>query len=474
MTSPTLFMAGRYRLSERIAAGGVGEVWRGHDAVLGRAVAVKLLRAEYSEHPETLARFRAEARHAAGVSHPGIAQVYDYGEDGQPFLIMELVDGPSLAAMLADGPLDVRAAMDVVAQTAAALDAAHAAGLVHRDIKPANLLLGPGGQVKITDFGIAHAAGSAPLTRTGTLVGTPAYLAPERVVGKPATAASDLYSLGIVCYECLTGERPFTGTSVEIALAHQHGRLPPLPPHVPPQAAALVASLTARDPAARPASAAAAASQAALARDALAGSGTGGPGGSPAEQPTILGEPLPATIAGPLLSAADTWQGSGPVPAPGPGQRDYSRRGWILLPAAGALAIVAALAGWLVAGGPGPSRPQHHRPATASSPRFADVNAAQLAGQPVATARRELRHLGLRVHVSWQHHGHQVTPDAHDGQPVGTVISVAPSGHLRAGTTVVVVAELGHPDHGNGNGNGDGHGHGNGNGNGNGDNGDGG
>ena len=189
-------MAGRYRLDERIAAGGVGEVWRGHDAVLDRAVAIKLLRPEYAQHSETLARFRAEAHHAAVVAHPGIAQVYDYGEDGQPFLIMELVNGPSLAAVLADGPLNAGRAMDIVAQTATALAAAHSAGLVHRDIKPANLLIGPGGQVKITDFGIANAAGSAPLTRTGALVGTPAYLAPERVAGESATPASDLYSLG--------------------------------------------------------------------------------------------------------------------------------------------------------------------------------------------------------------------------------------------------------------------------------------
>ncbi|MBO0773029.1 MAG: serine/threonine protein kinase, partial [Actinobacteria bacterium] len=263
MSSTALIMGGRYRLDEPIAAGGVGEVWRGHDTVLGRAVAVKLLRPEYAQHPETLARFRAEARHAGGVSHPGIAQVYDYGDDGQPFLVMELVDGPSLASVVAGGPRAARDTMDVAAQTAAALAAAHAAGLVHRDIKPGNLLLGPDGQVKITDFGIAYAAGSAPLTRTGTVIGTPAYLAPERVAGGPATPASDLYSLGVVCYECLTGQRPFTGTPVEIALAHQHGQLPPLPPQVPAEAAALVASLAAKDPAVRPASAADAAQQAA-------------------------------------------------------------------------------------------------------------------------------------------------------------------------------------------------------------------
>ena len=144
------------------------------------------------------------ARMALAKSHPGIAQVYDYGEADPPFLVLELVDGPSLAGLLADGPLDPARVMDVVAQ-AAGLDAAHRAGLVHGDIKPANLLAGRDGLVKITDFGIAHAAWSAPLTRTGTLIGTPAYLAPERVAGAAATPAGDLYSLGVVAYECLTG-----------------------------------------------------------------------------------------------------------------------------------------------------------------------------------------------------------------------------------------------------------------------------
>ena len=239
-----------------MARGGVGEVWRATDLVLGRPVAVKLLRTEYAQHPEVLARFRAEARHAGSVSHPGIAQVYDFGEDGaaaSPYLVMELVDGPSLARLLTAGPLTPAHAMDVLAQAAAGLQAAHAAGLVHRDVKPGNLLVGPSGQVKITDFGIAHAAWSAPITQTGALVGTPAYLAPERVVGGPATPASDLYSLGVVGYQCLTGTVPFAGIPHEVTAAHRHRTLPPLPPAVPAGAAELVLDLTATDPAARPA-----------------------------------------------------------------------------------------------------------------------------------------------------------------------------------------------------------------------------
>jgi serine/threonine protein kinase len=157
-----VLLAGRYRLEDRIAVGGAGEVWRAADAVLGRAVAVKLLRPEYAGNGEMLARFRAEARYAALVCHPGVVPVYDYGQGGPvgaPFLVMELVDGPSLADVAACGPLEPAWVLDMAGQVAAGLAAAHAQGLVHRDIKPANLLLAPGGTVKITDFGIASAAG---------------------------------------------------------------------------------------------------------------------------------------------------------------------------------------------------------------------------------------------------------------------------------------------------------------------------
>ena len=159
---------------------------------------------------EALARFKAEARHAGALSHENIARVYDYGEptDGQSYLVMELIDGPSLADVLARGPLDARPTMDMVAQVAAGLQAAHTAGLIHRDVKPASILFTSEGGVRITDFGIAHAVGSAPLTSTGMVMGTPGYIAPERVSGAQAGPASDLYALGIVAYECLAGSGP--------------------------------------------------------------------------------------------------------------------------------------------------------------------------------------------------------------------------------------------------------------------------
>ena len=274
-------LAGRYRLESQIAAGGVGEVWRAEDTVLTRPVAVKLLRAEFAGHAEMQERFRAEARHAGALSHPAIARVYDYcgPAPGHPaFLVMELVDGPSLAAILAAGPLGAAHTMEVVAQVASGLQTAHAAALVHRDIKPANLLLAADGQVKITDFGIAHVAGSVPVTRTGTVMGTPAYLAPERVSGASATPASDLYSLGVVAYECLTGAQPFTGKPLQVAAAHRDLPLPPVPHAVPAEVAQLVAELTAKNPAARPASAQQVATRAARLREDI----TDGVGGAAA------------------------------------------------------------------------------------------------------------------------------------------------------------------------------------------------
>jgi serine/threonine-protein kinase len=267
-------LEGRYRLDTPIAAGGMGEVWRATDLVLDRPVAVKMLRPGYAGHEEDLARFRAEAQHAGLLSHPGIAKVYDYHDGDPPYLVMELVDGPSLARLLDDGPVDPALTMSLIAQAARALQAAHAAGLVHRDVKPGNMLISRGRYVKITDFGIAHAVDSAPLTRPGVLMGTPGYLAPERAAGRPATPAADLYALGIVAHQCLTGEVPFHGEPLAVALAHQDQPLPPLPSSVPADVAALVADLTAKDPSARPASAGAAAKRAEHVLAALTAPGT--------------------------------------------------------------------------------------------------------------------------------------------------------------------------------------------------------
>jgi eukaryotic-like serine/threonine-protein kinase len=276
-------LAGRYRLGEPVASGGAGQVWRAVDLVLERPVAVKLLWPEAAGDPEARARFRAEARNTSRLSHPAVAQVYDYGEHGSPsvpFLVMELVDGPSLAEMLASGPLGPGQVVDVIAQVAAGLHAAHSAGLVHCDIKPANLLITADGRVKITDFGIARAVQAAQaghLTQTGMVMGTAQYVSPEQASGLRVTHASDVYSLGVVAYECLAGAPPFAAEAlIALALAHVRDVPPPLPPSVPPLVCDMVMRMLAKRPEDRPASARAVAERAAILRDMLPG--TSGPG----------------------------------------------------------------------------------------------------------------------------------------------------------------------------------------------------
>ncbi|NHI15913.1 serine/threonine-protein kinase [Microbacterium excoecariae] len=251
---------GRYELISRIAIGGMGEVWEATDHVIGRTVAIKILKDEYMGDPGFLERFRAEARHAALVNHEGIASVFDYGEEnGSAYLVMELVPGEALSTLLErESSLPSDQVLDYVSQTASALQAAHAAGLVHRDIKPGNLLITPDGRVKITDFGIARIADQVPLTATGQVMGTVQYLSPEQASGHPASPATDIYSLGIVAYESLAGKRPFTGESqVAIAMAQINDTAPPLPESVPVPVRRLVMAMIAKKPDERPASAAA-------------------------------------------------------------------------------------------------------------------------------------------------------------------------------------------------------------------------
>src|SRR6059058_5830687 len=248
--APDFSIGDRYRLEQRIAIGGMGEVWRATDTLLGRSVAVKVLKAEYAADPSFVQRFRNEARHTASLSHPGIANVYDYGEVGDmAFLVMELVVGEPLSTLLArEGRLEPRRALDIIGQAALALQAAHDAGVVHRDVKPGNLLVRPDGVVKVTDFGIARAADAVPLTRTGTVMGTAYYLSPEQASGRTVTPASDVYSLGAVAYECVAGRRPFPGDNpLAVATAHVRDTPPPLPADVPEPVRDLVLSALEKD-----------------------------------------------------------------------------------------------------------------------------------------------------------------------------------------------------------------------------------
>ncbi len=261
---------GRYLLADRIAVGGMGEVWRGDDEQLGRTVAVKILRAELADDVAFRKRFRAEARTAARLPHPGIAQVFDYGEttvgpdgsspaanpeqgDGIAYLVMELVPGEPLSAILQrDGALGTARTLAVVAQAAHALHAAHQRGVIHRDVKPANLMVTPEGVVKITDFGIARPTDHEPLTMTGQVMGTAHYLAPELARGQDASPLSDVYALGVVAYECLAGHRPFEGENqVLVATAHLNQQPPPLPGTLDPKVVRLVGAAMEKDPAHR-------------------------------------------------------------------------------------------------------------------------------------------------------------------------------------------------------------------------------
>ncbi|CAN7143164.1 protein kinase [Arthrobacter sp. LjRoot78] len=251
-------LGGRFQLTTRIAIGGMGEVWKAKDLILGRIVAIKVLKEEYTGDPGFLQRFRAEARHTALLNHVGIANVFDYGEEeGSAYLVMELVPGHPLSSIIErEQVLSPDRTLSMIAQTARALSVAHSQGLVHRDIKPGNLLITPDGRVKVTDFGIARLADQVPLTQTGQVMGTAQYLAPEQATGQTATGASDIYSLGVIGYECLTGHRPFSGESqIAIALAQVNDAPPPLPETLPTPVRALLMSMLAKDPKNRPANA---------------------------------------------------------------------------------------------------------------------------------------------------------------------------------------------------------------------------
>jgi serine/threonine protein kinase len=261
-TRMPLTIAGRYELGERLGHGGMADLHAATDLRLGRTVAVKRLRADLAEQATARSRFEAEARMAAGLSHPNIVTVFDSGEDGGvPFLVMELLPGRTLAHEIADGPLDVERAVDVTRAVLAALAAAHGAGIVHRDVKPSNVLLTEDGLPKVSDFGIAKvgedSVGTATLT--GELLATPAYLAPERLAGEPATPSSDLYAVGVLMYEALSGKRPFRGETPMVVLdAVKRGNAEPLSelrPGLPESIDAVVKRAMAADPAARFASA---------------------------------------------------------------------------------------------------------------------------------------------------------------------------------------------------------------------------
>ncbi|WP_329019617.1 protein kinase [Micromonospora rifamycinica] len=315
MLSPGVQLGNRYRLDERIASGGMGDVWRGTDQVLGRTVAVKSLLPALLDEPGFAERFRGEARTMATINHPGVVDVYDFGSDQEiAFLVMEYVEGDALSATLSRvGRLTPARTMALLAQAADALHAAHEKGIVHRDVKPGNLLVRPNGTLVLTDFGIARSELVGQLTAAGSVLGTASYISPEQATGAVATPASDVYALGVVAYQCLAGRRPFEGDNpLEIAMKHVRDTPRALPGDIPPQVKAIVERAMAKEPGHRWPSAAALAAIArqakqVLSQQARAGGGHPGPvSGGPVSGGPVSGGPVsgaPASPAGPMARA---------------------------------------------------------------------------------------------------------------------------------------------------------------------------
>jgi eukaryotic-like serine/threonine-protein kinase len=447
----------RYELRSLIATGGMGEVWRAQDRVLGREVAVKVLKSQFTGDPVFLTRFRTEARLSAGLTHPNIAVLHDYGEvepassggDRLVYLVMELVDGEPLSAVLArEGRLAPERTLDLLGQVAAGLAAAHAAGVVHRDVKPANLLVRPDGTVKMTDFGIAWSAANATVTRTGHVVGTAQYLAPELVQGQKATPAVDVYSWGTVAYECLAGRRPFDGPDpVEVAMRRVSETPAPLPADVPAPVRELVERTLATDPAARFPDAAALVA-------AVAGAAAGRapePADErtatrvlpvvPVQQPataTLPVSPVAAAAVPPVLSALDDRD-----------DEDDDRGRWrrLVVPVLVGLVATALVVTGVVLGtrdvptaAPAVAAPTTSAPPTPVAPRptgpFVLVDPADHVGQQVAAVQAWLTGLDLPVTL--------VAVERAD-LPTGQVIALEPTGEVPVGTTVTVAHAVAPP-----------------------------
>lgn len=449
--SAGLTFGGRYELQSRIAIGGMGEVWQATDLVIGRQVAIKILKDEYLGDPGFLERFRAEARHAALVNHEGIANVFDYGEeDGSAYLVMELVPGEALSTILErEHVLSTDKVLDIVAQTAAALQAAHAAGLVHRDIKPGNLLITPDGRVKITDFGIARIADQVPLTATGQVMGTVQYLSPEQASGHPASPTTDIYSLGIVAYEALAGRRPFTGESqVAIAMAQINETPPDLPVTVSEPVRNLVYGCIAKNPADRPQSAAHLARAAtALRRGDVQAAAAAVPavlGAAGATAATMLMPAAGATAATTVLPSA----AGAPIDGEEPVEEEKKKRSpwtWPLIVLIALLAIV--LIGTIIAlalnGGEkeapstAPSTPPSKTattpppPPTTEAPTNAQVNREDYLGLTVDEASAKLGALGMVANAV------EGNPAA-TSEEAGRVYDVNPTGNMKIGSEVTI------------------------------------
>lgn len=487
-------MGDRYKLTERIAIGGMGEVWKADDEVLGRTVAIKILKEEYTGDEAFLRRFRAEARHTALLNHPGIADIYDYGEQaGSGYLVMELVPGKPLSVILErEKTLPWEKALSILAQTGRALQVAHDQGLVHRDVKPGNLLITPTRRVKITDFGIARLADQVPLTATGQVMGTVQYLSPEQATGQNATGSSDIYALGVIGYEALAGTRPFTGES-QIAIALKQVNEPPplLPNHIPEPVRALIMSMLAKEHEDRPANATkmADAAEALLRHDTesavaavptmgqhLSGRDTGEDDTTQlitrppdSEAGDASGEPQAGAAAGAFgavsggARSARTPEAPAPAPRTVTAQQDRAPRATDAVPqdtqpAAGKrwrwpvvalilLLLLALFGAWLLPMMAADDTGDPDEPVTSIAPaptaretvtqeaELIEVNSEELLGRSVEEVAEFLRDAGLEVD----------TAAVEAGSVPGAVTGVTPAGSLPPGTTVTLFYSAGPP-----------------------------
>jgi eukaryotic-like serine/threonine-protein kinase len=414
---------GRYKVLSRIGSGGMADVYLAEDGLLGRRVAVKLLQHRFAEDQEFVERFKREASSAAGLSHPNVVAVFDRGEwDGTYYIAMEYLSGRSLKSVVREhGPLSPQDAIDIVMQIALALRFAHRRGIIHRDIKPHNVILDEEGRAKVTDFGIAR-AGASDMTMTGSIMGTAQYLSPEQAQGHAVSEASDLYAVGVVLYELLTGSVPFQGESA-VSIALMQVSAEPTPPSsrnpaVGPALDAVVMRALAKDPAQRYTSADELIAALQQARSGIVP--TPASNGAPtttATAATAMLAPAPATLAstptpGLLVPAAYGAQDGSDQAA-----RDRRRRWWWWGLAAGLLALAAAVALLLL------------RPVQ-------DVTVPSVTNQSQAAAVTRLRSVGLRSTIS---------PTTNASVPNGSVIGSTPPQGTRVakGSTVTLFVSTG-------------------------------
>jgi len=477
-------LAERYQLGALIATGGMGSVYRAVDTHLGRPVAVKVLKRVLADDPTFLERFRREARAAAAISHPGVARVYDYGErSSEAFIVMELVEGDTLAERIArHGLLPWQTAFAIAEQVATALSAAHSQGVVHRDVKPANILLDAAGHVKVTDFGIARAAQATTLTRPGMVLGSANYVAPEQAQGNQAGPAADLYSLGCVLFEAVTGATPYQGPNA-VSIATQHVSSPVPDPRervaeLPEAAAALIMRSLGKEPGSRFASASSMAAALAAARSgrdpsaASQASTMALPVTRPAAAPAAMVSPPPAAAGGPAApttpagaAAAAAWARASahtpPLPWAAPvgggragragragfggrqgraarqGRRPGRQRTiWAVGLALGLAAllalpfVVSRHAGESRSGRPASSAPAPTgRGGNGGTDATARVRVPDVRGERLAVAMATLRALGLEVDVEGGHTGRGL-------QAVVVATSPGPGSTVDHGSTV--------------------------------------